>query len=362
MRPQRAGGGLEDADVLVVAQKAVSKAEGRVVRLDDVEPSRRALELADDRDPATSRRSCARAPRLVRARPPLVITETTARLRLRLGGGRRLERQGRGDAGAAPARSRRVGRSILRERSASAPARRGRDRERLLRTPVPPGDDRRRARRRRPGTAARSPRRPRFGFGYELQATQIAVADELAGAAELVLGKVDGIPAAVIRGVDAPAKAPGADIPIPEERPLPVERRALASAASLRPITGANLKPWPLRAGRRRRDRAARAGTRRRSGSCTGTSPSGRARLRQGTGVRPTLRFVPRARGRGGRPRRVGRLARLVQARLQRPLRRDERVAVMGPPSCRSATAPARRESKYESVSMVGVASTPSQS
>ena len=31
--------GFEDADVLVVAQKAVSKAEGRVVRLDDVEPS-----------------------------------------------------------------------------------------------------------------------------------------------------------------------------------------------------------------------------------------------------------------------------------------------------------------------------------
>ena len=34
---------LEDGDVLVVAQKAVSKAEGRVVRLDDLEPSERAL-------------------------------------------------------------------------------------------------------------------------------------------------------------------------------------------------------------------------------------------------------------------------------------------------------------------------------
>ena len=37
--------------------------------------------------------------------------------------------------------------------------------------------------------------------GYELHATVIAVADELAGAAQLVLGKTDGIPAAVIRGV-----------------------------------------------------------------------------------------------------------------------------------------------------------------
>ena len=35
---------LEDSDVLVVAQKAVSKAEGRVVRLDGIEPSARALE------------------------------------------------------------------------------------------------------------------------------------------------------------------------------------------------------------------------------------------------------------------------------------------------------------------------------
>ncbi len=30
---------LEDGDVLVVAQKAVSKAEGRVVRLAEIEPS-----------------------------------------------------------------------------------------------------------------------------------------------------------------------------------------------------------------------------------------------------------------------------------------------------------------------------------
>src|SRR5439155_6720064 len=39
--------------------------------------------------------------------------------------------------------------------------------------------------------------------GYELHATVIAVADELASAAELVMGKTRGIPAAVIRGADA---------------------------------------------------------------------------------------------------------------------------------------------------------------
>ncbi|MGH7424993.1 MAG: coenzyme F420-0:L-glutamate ligase, partial [Candidatus Methylomirabilales bacterium] len=38
-------------------------------------------------------------------------------------------------------------------------------------------------------------------FGNPLKATAIAVADELASAAELVMGKVDGVPAAVVRGV-----------------------------------------------------------------------------------------------------------------------------------------------------------------
>ena len=43
----------EDGDVLVVAQKIVSKAEGRAVRLDTVEPSPQASKLAAevDKDP-----------------------------------------------------------------------------------------------------------------------------------------------------------------------------------------------------------------------------------------------------------------------------------------------------------------------
>src|SRR4029079_354631 len=43
---------LQDGDVVVVAQKAISKVEGRVVRIADVEPSERAYEIAgDDGDP-----------------------------------------------------------------------------------------------------------------------------------------------------------------------------------------------------------------------------------------------------------------------------------------------------------------------
>ena len=39
---------LEDGDIVVVAQKAISKIEGRTVRLDDIEPSERAREIAGD--------------------------------------------------------------------------------------------------------------------------------------------------------------------------------------------------------------------------------------------------------------------------------------------------------------------------
>jgi coenzyme F420-0:L-glutamate ligase/coenzyme F420-1:gamma-L-glutamate ligase len=39
-------------------------------------------------------------------------------------------------------------------------------------------------------------------LGRELQVTEVCVADELAAAAELVMGKADGIPIAVVRGVD----------------------------------------------------------------------------------------------------------------------------------------------------------------
>ena len=56
--------------------------------------------------------------------------------------------------------------------------------------------------------------------GYELHTTVIAVADELAGAAELVLGKTDGVPAAVIRGVDAAGEGSARELVIPPERDL----------------------------------------------------------------------------------------------------------------------------------------------
>jgi coenzyme F420-0:L-glutamate ligase/coenzyme F420-1:gamma-L-glutamate ligase len=56
--------------------------------------------------------------------------------------------------------------------------------------------------------------------GYELRTTTIAVADEIAGAAELVMGKVAGIPAAIIRGLDVAGDGRATDLVMPAERDL----------------------------------------------------------------------------------------------------------------------------------------------
>jgi coenzyme F420-0:L-glutamate ligase/coenzyme F420-1:gamma-L-glutamate ligase len=212
-------GGLEDADVLVVAQKAVSKAEGRTVRLDDVEPSARALELADDRDPRHVEWILRESATVVRIRPPLIIAETRHGFVCASAGVDASNAKGEGTLVLLPldpdASAQRL-RETIRERtgrdvgvivsdSFGRPFRQGTTDVAL-------------------GVAGLTPLRDLRGVrdrtGYELHATQIAVADELAGAAELVMGKVDGVPAAVIRGLDLRGEGTGADIPIPEERDL----------------------------------------------------------------------------------------------------------------------------------------------
>ena len=60
----------------------------------------------------------------------------------------------------------------------------------------------------------------RDAVGYELRSTQIAVADELAGAAELVMGKADGVPGAVVRGLDVAGDGSARELVMPPERDL----------------------------------------------------------------------------------------------------------------------------------------------
>jgi coenzyme F420-0:L-glutamate ligase/coenzyme F420-1:gamma-L-glutamate ligase len=73
------GNGLapEDGDVLVVAQKIVSKAEGRYVDVSAVQPSQRAIALAAevDKDPRFVEVVLSESKRVVRRRPGLLIVE-----------------------------------------------------------------------------------------------------------------------------------------------------------------------------------------------------------------------------------------------------------------------------------------------
>lgn len=213
-------GGLEDADVVVVAQKVVSKAEGRVVRLDEVEAAARAGELAGgERDARHVQVILDESARIVRSRPPLLIAETRHGFVCASAGVDASNAKGSGtlvllplDPDASAARIR----NGLRERS-------GRD------VGVVVSDSF--GRPWRQGTtdvalgvagieALRDLRGLRDPVGYVLHSTQIAVADEIAAAAELVLGKTSGCPAAVVRGLDVRGDGSGRDLVMPPERDL----------------------------------------------------------------------------------------------------------------------------------------------
>jgi len=210
---------LQDGDVVVVAQKAVSKVEGRVVSLVGVEPSPRALELAGEEDPRHVEVILRESARVVRARPPLLISETPHGFVCASAGV---------DASNAPGPELLVLLPV--DPDASAVRLRARLRELTGRdVGVIVSDSFGRPWRQGTtdvaiGTAGIEPLRDLRGVrdraGYELRSTQIAVADELAGAAELVLGKVRGIPAAIVRGVDVRGEGTARDLVLPAERSL----------------------------------------------------------------------------------------------------------------------------------------------
>jgi coenzyme F420-0:L-glutamate ligase / coenzyme F420-1:gamma-L-glutamate ligase len=210
---------LEEGDVVVVAQKVVSKAEGRIVRLADVEPSERARALAAGGDPRRIEVILRESARLVRLRPPLVIAQTMHGFVCASAGV---------DASNAPEPDTLVLLPV--DPDASATALRDRLRELTGRdVAVIVSDSFGRAWRQGTtdvavGCAGLTPlvdlggRRDRVG--YELHATVIAVADEIAGAAQLVMGKLDGVPVAVVRGLEVAGEGTAADLVMPPERDL----------------------------------------------------------------------------------------------------------------------------------------------
>jgi coenzyme F420-0:L-glutamate ligase / coenzyme F420-1:gamma-L-glutamate ligase len=206
-------GGLRTGDVLVVAQKVVSKAEGRVVDLRQMEPSDQARELAADQDPRHLEVILGESARIVRARGSLVIAET---------------RHGFVCASAGVDRSNAAGRdtAVLLPVDPDASARRLSER---LGVPVIVSDSFGRPFRQGTtdvavGVAGMAPlldlRGVRDPVGYELKTTTIAVADEIAGAAELVMGKTAGIPAAIVRGLGPSGDGTARDLVMPADRDL----------------------------------------------------------------------------------------------------------------------------------------------
>ena len=216
-------GGLADGDVVVVAQKAVSKAEGRVVTLDEIEASPQAVEIAtsgeQQEDPRRIQAILDETAEIVRVRPPLVIAET---------------RHGFVCASAGVDASNTGGQERLvllpLDPDASARALRERLRELTDRSVgVIVTDSFGRAW--RTGTTdvaiGCAGIRPlvdwhgrRDADGYLLHATTIAVADEIAGAAELVRGKLDAAPVAVVRGLDIAGDGTAQELVMPKERDL----------------------------------------------------------------------------------------------------------------------------------------------
>ena len=211
--------GLDDRDVVVVSQKAVSKAEGRVVRLEDVEPSAAARDLAAGDDPRRLEVVLRESTRLVRTRPPLVIAETRHGFVCASAGVDASNAPEPGtvvllpldpDASAERIRSRLheiTGRSVgvVVSDSFGRPFRNG-----IVDVAL--------------GTAGITPLVDLRGMvdpaGHELHATVVAVADEIASAAELAMGKLAGVPAAIVRGLDVSGEGSGRELVMPPERDL----------------------------------------------------------------------------------------------------------------------------------------------
>jgi len=197
----RLGMSLEAADVVVITQKVVSKAEGRVVSLGGVHPSARATEIGQriGFDPRHVEVILSESVRIVREAPRVLITET---------------RHGFICANSGVDRSNTGGKEmvVLLPEHPDESARRLRERLRALSgvaVGVVISDSFGRPWREgqvnvaigAAGVVAMRDYRGREDpDGYELQGTELAVVDELASAAELVMGKLDRLPVALVRG------------------------------------------------------------------------------------------------------------------------------------------------------------------
>jgi coenzyme F420-0:L-glutamate ligase/coenzyme F420-1:gamma-L-glutamate ligase len=201
---RRQGTPIQDRDLLVVSQKIVSKTEGRVVRLADVAVSDEARSVADEigRDPRLVQVILGESRRIVRKAKDVLIVETRHGFVCANAGVDQsnvdadtaclLPEDSDRSAGALRAHLRTLtghDLAIIVADTFGRPWREG-----LVNVAV--------------GLAGLEPIISYLGqldpAGHVLQATILALADELAGAAEPVMGKLDRVPVAIIRGLDWP--------------------------------------------------------------------------------------------------------------------------------------------------------------
>jgi coenzyme F420-0:L-glutamate ligase/coenzyme F420-1:gamma-L-glutamate ligase len=191
---------VASGDVIVVTQRVVSKAEGRVVPLDTFEPSPFAQAWAArwDKDARVTEAVLRESQRVVRQVRGVLITQThhgficaNSGVDASNVGGHDLVSLLPVDPDAScgrireAARARGVEVAVVMTDTFGRPWRDGHTNIAI-------------------GVSGLMPMRSYVGMpdmdGRELHVTTICVADELAGAAELVMGKLDGVPAAIVRG------------------------------------------------------------------------------------------------------------------------------------------------------------------
>lgn len=203
---------FDPGDVIVITQKVVSKAEGRIVDLDGVEPGVFATEIAEqwEKDARVVETVLRESARIVRMDHGVMICETKHGLICANAGvdASNVEKIGTvtllpvdPDASAEDVRAKVEGATgasvaVIITDTFGRPWREGHVNFAI-------------------GVAGMVPIRDYAGevdpAGYEIKVTQMAVADELAAASELVHGKLSRTPVAIIRGYDYPAGSGTAD-------------------------------------------------------------------------------------------------------------------------------------------------------
>lgn len=215
---------IQNEDILVVTHVVVSRAEGKVVNLDEVVPSKFAKNIAEQykKDPALVEVVLRESKSIRRMGDGKLITETKHRFVCANSGVDKSNVPGERNVALLPEDPDRSAEEIRREIkrltgcdvAVIVSDTHGRPlREGEINIAI--------------GVAGISPIKDRRGekdlFGYVLRVKRTAIADELASAAELVIGQADeGIPVAIIRGYDYPESedAKATDLVRPKEQDL----------------------------------------------------------------------------------------------------------------------------------------------